>query len=570
MLSSRAASAEGPLPPAREVFFANISHELRTPLNAILGFNRLARADLPPHVDRSHLDHIDEAARVMLRVVNDLLDLAQLEAGRLDIEPDQPLSLHAIFSRVGMLGNGLREDKTIRLYTVVDGECPEALRGDSIRIEQVLINLLGNALKFTERGVVRLAARVRDRHQDRVVLRVSVADTGVGIELSQLERLGRPFERAVGAGGPSGTGLGLAIVRLLLDLHGTELRVASVAGGGTIMWFDLELEVDHKTPPPPVESDTALFSPDPWLVQTVATQWRAQGQVLTEPTRAARWLIDVADPQAEERMTAAREQGIEVIRVSADPTALGFGVIALPLLANRLFRTTASEILEVDEALRGLRVLVLEDNPLNQRVLVEFLDRLGVYSVLAANGREALAALQGQCYDAALLDIQLPGQSGLQTARKMRALPEGRRLPLVFNSAHLSAADRLDAQSLQALACLSKPLDPAELHAVLLRLPRPAQPRPNAVSSVRATAMPSLQIQFAELWSAQRLLLDEGAEPEALLQAVHALRGSLGVLGAREPLQLARTIEEGLRAGLPPTAQQLAELRQMGDALAQG
>ncbi len=210
-----------------------------------------------------------------------------------------------------------------------------------------------------------------------------------------------------------------------------------------------------------------------------------------------------------------------------------------------------------------------EDNPLNQQVMGEFLDPFGVDSVLAADNRQALAALDGQVFDAALLDIQFPADSGLQAARKMRALPESRTLPLVFNSAHLSAADRLEAQSLQALACLSKPLDPIELHATLMRLPRPTQPKTSPVSSPRTSAKRSLQVQFADLWPAQRALLDERASHETLLQAVHALPGSLAILGARGALRLARTIEEGLRAGLTAEELPIAELRRLGDALAQ-
>jgi hypothetical protein len=208
-----------------------------------------------------------------------------------------------------------------------------------------LINRLGSALKFTERGVVRLVARVRTRPQERVVLRISVADTSAGIEMSELERLVRPFERAVGAGGPRSTGLGLAVVRRLLELHGTQLRLASVAGGGTIMWFDLELKVDRGAPLPSLVADSALFSLDPWLAQTVTTQWHAQGRILTEPARVARWLLDAANPQAEVHMATARDQGREAIRVSADLTALGSDVIALPLLANQLFRPVVQETL---------------------------------------------------------------------------------------------------------------------------------------------------------------------------------------------------------------------------------
>ncbi|MFO1272610.1 MAG: HAMP domain-containing sensor histidine kinase [Rubrivivax sp.] len=330
-------------PSTRDELFAGVSHELRTPLNAILGFTHLARAELPPEVDRSHVDHIERASHLMLRVVNDLLDLVRLEAGRLEIAPDQPLDLHALVARVGVLAAGLRQGKPIRLYTVVDPECPQHLRGDAVRVEQVLVNLIGNALKYTERGKVVLGVKLRARRDDEVTLRLSVSDTGVGIGLDHLDRIGRPFERASRRAG--GSGLGLSVVRRLLELHGTQLQVASVEGGGTICWFDLTLALDAAAVAPTPVADTVVFSTDRRFAETVATQWREHGHALrntAQAKRARRWIVDADLPEAAERIAQARRGGHDCVVASAGPAAAGRPAVDLPLLATNVLPARAS------------------------------------------------------------------------------------------------------------------------------------------------------------------------------------------------------------------------------------
>jgi signal transduction histidine kinase len=189
-MPTTAESATGALS-ARDEFVAGISHELRTPLNAIVGFTRLARIESAALAETRHLDHIDQSAQLMLRVVNDLLDLARLEAGKLEIEPEQPLDLASLAARVLALAAALRQDKPIRLYTVLDPAIPTRLRGDVLRLEQVLVNLAGNAMKFTDRGMVVLGAKLRARRGQLVTLRLSVSDTGVGIPLDRLDQIGR-------------------------------------------------------------------------------------------------------------------------------------------------------------------------------------------------------------------------------------------------------------------------------------------------------------------------------------------------------------------------------------------
>ncbi|MFT3857313.1 MAG: HAMP domain-containing sensor histidine kinase [Aquabacterium sp.] len=346
----------------RDAFVAAISHELRTPLNAILGFGRLARADLPQQADSRYLMLIEQSARLMLRVVNDLLDLTRMESGKLQVWPDQPLMPHALVARVAIVALGLRQDKAIRLYATVDPRCPVHLRGDVGRLEQILLNLVANAMKFTDRGRIVIDVRWRRQSEAGVELRFSVSDTGAGIPMEQIASLGQPFAQASDLSLPKleGTGLGLMVVHRLLGLHGTQLKVASVAGGGSMFWFDLVLPLDGQARATEPVADTCVWSEDARLTQSVATQWCAQGHALVpeaEAARAALWLIDVAHPQAQALGLRAREDGRAAWMVSADPVApeTGAGVVELPLAASRILRTTETEArLEADPRPAGL------------------------------------------------------------------------------------------------------------------------------------------------------------------------------------------------------------------------
>ncbi len=558
---------------ARDEFVAGISHELRTPLNAIVGFTRLARAERPGAAVRQHLAHVEEAAQLMLRVVNDLLDLARLEAGRLEIDPELPLDLPALAGRVLGLASALRQDKPIRLYLNLDRAIPARLRGDAFRLEQVLVNLVGNALKFTDRGMVVVGAKLRARTASQVTLRLSVSDTGVGIALDRLDRIGRAFER--GPGGAGGTGLGLAVVRRLLELHSTRLKVASVAGGGTICWFDLTLPVDADDDPP--LADTVVFSADRRLVETVAALWRTQQRALLPPAEAdaaRHWVVDLSAPDAAARIAQAQRSGRTLHRVTADPLPTGRtgsddGAVTLPLLAAAAFGLPRDDTIEADPQIAGRRLLVVEDNPMNQQVLAGLLRHLGAEPVLCADTAGALALLAAGPFDAALLDLQLgAGDHGFELARAMRAMPAGESLPIVFLSAHLDAADRITAGTLGALACLPKPYDAEALQALLRPLPRRAVAA--APSAPLAAAGAPLRALFAGIWPAHRAALDAAADLATLRGAVHALRGSLAMLGERQAVALAREVEEGLAAGRDAATLPLDALRAAADALANG
>ncbi|MBL8332181.1 MAG: response regulator [Rubrivivax sp.] len=565
---------------------AGIGHELRTPLNAIMGFTRLAQAESPPPTLQRRLAHIAEASGSMLHVVDDLLDLARLEAGRLEMRPDQPLDLPELVRRVAALATALRPSPAVALYATVEAACPRHLRGDGGRLAQVLVNLTANALKFTDRGRVVLSVRLRRREARQVELRFGVADTGVGIAAQNLDGLGQAYERA-GARAP-GTGLGLALVRRLLALAGSQLHLASVAGGGTLAWFDLVMPLDDRAEAPDPAPDTAVFSTDRRLLDSVATQWRARGLGLLPPSawpQARRVVIDMAHPDAEATRWAARARGQVVLCTSATAVPEGIddpeGPFALALLCDWALDGPAPGQREWPRQLDGLHLLVLDDNLLNQRVLQDELQRMGAVVTVAGDGAAAARAVADSAIDALILDLHLGREHGLDVARMLRSQPQGRRLPLVVLSAHVEPADAQAAQALGALACLGKPHDPQHLADLLAPLPRRdgarASGRPGQAPASPAAAT-DLNALFASHWPSLRAPLEAAAaagDAAALLDAVHALRGSLAFLGDRSAVARARALDAALRqaATAPLSAahrQAVAGLLADGDRLARG
>ena len=557
----------------REAFFASVSHELRTPLHAVLGFTRLARQAAAGTPVQRHLPPIAQSAEMMLRVVNDLLDLASLEAGRLEINPDQLFEPLALAVRLGSLAAGLRQDRPVRVYTKVDPACPTRLRGDGGRIAQVMLNLLANALKFTPRGTVVVAFRLRAHHGDRVTLRAEVSDTGLGIALEAMPRIGEAFERAPDPHRPraDGSGLGLAVVRRLLQLHGTRLQMASVAGGGTTCWFDLDLPLDRQAELAPAPPDTAAFSPDWRLLATLATQWRAHGRALlpeAEAGRARCWVVDTAAPDAAARIAQARQAGRQVLQVSADPMPDGGEVHSLPLLPAAAFEPATAPGGPTPAPLDGLRVLLVEDNPLSQRMVVALLEPLGARTAVAGDGQTALALFDRQHADVALLDLDLPDQRGLDVARSLRGMRGGADLPLVVLSAHIDADDRMAAQGLGVLACLDKPFDPDALVQLLAQLPRAQTGLAAAGPPPRAKQATDLGALFAGQWPAMEAAITGATDASGLRRAVHALRGSLAFVGDASLRRLARDVETALAAGTDHGQVPLADLLQRCRALA--
>lgn len=280
--------------------------------------------------------------------------------------------------------------------------------------------------------------------------------------------------------------------------------------------------------------------------------------------------MDAALPEAAERVAQARRGGHDCVVVSAGPAEAGRPAVELPLLAAGTFARQRGHALAADPRITGLRVMVVEDNELNRQVVAGFLRHLGATVELFPAAAPALERLAAARFDVALLDLQLEGENGLELAQALRAMPAGAALPIVFLSAHFEEEDRMTAAGLGALACLSKPFDPDELRALLAPLPHESAPAPAPAPPPPTPHTASLRALFAGLWPGQREAIEKAADHHALRRAVHALRGSLAMLGERAAVALARTVEEGLLAGHPTAALPLAALLASAEAIAQG
>jgi len=372
---------------AKGDFLASMSHEIRTPMNAILGLTHLMVRDIQDTGQRDRLSKIDLAARHLLQVMNNVLDVSKLDAGKVQLE-DAPLALDALLRDCLALVRPAAQARGLALRLEV-GPLPAGARGDATRLRQALLNLLSNAVKFTRQGSVCLRARCLAERRDALELHFEVEDSGEGIEAQALGRLFNRYEQAdeTVSRRHGGTGLGLALTRQLAQLMGGDVGVHSQLGQGSRFWFTAQLRRD------------------------------------TEPARAliADGMAAAADDEASLRQQHA-----------------------------------------------GQRVLLAEDNPINQEVACELLRYVGLHVDVASDGSQALAMASSGGYDLVLLDVQMPQLDGLTVARRLRAHP-GFRSTLVAMTG--SALD-LDRQACQVAGMddhLAKPVAPEGLYRMLRR-----------------------------------------------------------------------------------------------------
>jgi two-component system sensor histidine kinase/response regulator len=481
---------------ARGRFVAHMSHEIRTPMNAIIGMSDLALR-LPSLGDRarSYLANIRRASQSLLEIVNDILDFSKIDAGQLHIEPrgfDLSELLHRILSVIGVRA----VEKGLALRLQVDPAVPRQLLGDDLRIGQVLINLCGNAVKFTDQGQVQVGASLLRQEGERVWVRFTVRDSGIGIDADGCSRLFAPFGQldASSTRRYGGTGLGLAISRQLVELMGGHIGVESQPGQGSEFHFDLPLE-------------------------TRRTLHTAAASLVPRPDEA--------------------------------PAGS----------AGRL---------------RGARLLVVEDNELNQIIARDLLEEVcGARVTVAVNGRDALDKLREADFDAVLMDVEMPLMDGYEATRLLRAEPRWRKLPVIAMTAHAMAQNRDWCLAAGMDDFVSKPFDPAVLVQVLVRhlsgapatpvpdlAPAPAAGQAAAAPAVdlevglqRAMGMPvlyqALQRQFvvSESTSARRIADALGAGDRRLAaRLAHTMVSSAGAIGALRLQETARALQLAIEA----------------------
>jgi len=635
---------------AKSAFLANMSHEIRTPMNAIIGLARLLEEAGLGRRERGYVARIRMASRSLLSMLNDVLDYSKVEAGQLALE-QTGFELDAVLSSIAVLTATNAWNKGIEPVFAISPAVPARLLGDPMRLEQVLLNLTGNAIKFTERGEVVLSIAVLEhdggRRGGQVKLGFAVRDTGIGIAPDQQQRMFEAFSQADSSTSRKygGTGLGLAISRRLVGLMGGELEVDSRPGQGATFRFAAWFGVDAAARPEPLAPATpplrvlvaddnpssraalaASLAARGWQVDEAGSGEAALGRLRAEAAYDLAF-IDCAMPDLDGASVIALAAASGKLRMprcallAADPERERLAALAADLRVDailakpftpRALEDAIAELLgeprveaprphaPMNGRLAGLRVLVVEDNLLNQEVANYVLAQAGAEADFAANGRIGLSMLgeAGGHYDAVLMDLQMPVMDGFEATAAIRQ--QGLAVPVVAMSANVLEADRLRALEAGVDAWVAKPIDVDQLVATLARLcghadaAAPAEPAEAASAMPLPAAIPGIDLKAAlprfggrvDAFTALlrrftagqagaageiRARLAEGDRTGAA-QAAHRLRGVAANLGALDVARLALELEQALRsddaAALLPRVARLEEaLRVVVDAV---
>ncbi|CAI1822241.1 Signal transduction histidine-protein kinase BarA [Serratia quinivorans] len=584
-------------------FLANMSHELRTPLNGVIGFTRQMLKTEMSVTQTDYLQTIERSANNLLTIINDVLDFSKLEAGKLVLE-HIPFSLRETLDEVIVLLAPSAHEKGLELTLDVHNDVPEQVIGDSLRLQQIITNLLGNAIKFTETGNIDIRVELRGQQERQMELEVQIHDTGIGISERQQSQLFQAFRQADASISRrhGGTGLGLVITQKLVKEMGGDICFHSQLNRGSTFWFHITLDLHEgmlslPSNLPDLQGKTlGYIEANPMAAQATLNMLSVTHLVITHSPTLAQLpkknydflLVGVPIPfrenmaQHESKLLAALKIADRVILALPSQSQINAeqlkqqgaaGCLIKPITSNRLFpllrMETPLRLAAVPEHKRlPLTVMAVDDNPANLKLIGTLLAEQVEKTLLCESGEEALLLARDNVLDLILMDIQMPNIDGIRTSELIRQLPHHNSTPIVAVTAHAVSGEREHLLQAGMDDYLAKPIDEAMLTRVLARY-YSGEPEPETAVNQpplsldwplalrQAANKPDLAhdllqmlLDFLPQVSERVQAILDGTPDDGILDLIHKLHGSCSYSGVPRLKQLCFYLEQQLRQGV--------------------